>query len=165
MNKVNEVSVSDINNRTSEEEDLIIQDALNILHKRLSSRRMEELEYTPVLAGSFFQLRLGASEREIFTAMFMDNKHRLLFFEEIHFGTVGSSEVHPREIVKSALRYNASAVILGHNHPSGTTVPSDADIRITTRIKKALALVDVQLLDHFIIGEGEPLSLASEGLI
>jgi DNA repair protein RadC len=102
-------------------------------------------------------------EQEVFACLFLDNKHRLIRFEELFFGTINQAAVHPREVVKKALGYNASAIILAHNHPSGDHAPSQADIMITEQLKQALALVDVRVLDHFIVGEGAAYSLAENG--
>lgn len=99
----------------------------------------------------------------MFVVLYLDNQNRLLEHETLFLGTINSTEVHPREIVKSALRHNAAAVILAHNHPSGVTEPSRADRLITTNIVKTLDLVKVRVLDHFIIGAGDVLSFAERG--
>ena len=99
----------------------------------------------------------------MFVVLYPDNQNRLLEHETLFLGTINSTEVHPREIVKSALRYNAAAVILAHNHPSGVAEPSRADRLITTNIVKTLDLVKVRVLDHFIIGAGDVLSFAERG--
>ena len=103
--------------------------------------------------------------QEIFAVLFLDNQHRLLAYEEMFFGTVDGASVHPREVVKLALRHNAAAVILAHNHPSGVAEPSQADLRITERLQLALEVVDVRVVDHFIVGDGEVLSFAQHGLL
>ena len=95
--------------------------------------------------------------------LFLNNQHQLLACETLFTGTINHTEVHPREIVKAALRHNAAAVILVHNHPSGITDASKADRAITSRMVNALSLVDVRVLDHFIIGDGETLSFAERG--
>ena len=97
--------------------------------------------------------------------MFLDTRHRALAFEELFHGGVDGAEVHPREVVRRALAHNAAAVIVGHNHPSGNPEPSAADHAVTRRLKDALALVDVRLLDHFVIGDGAPVSLAERGAV
>ena len=97
--------------------------------------------------------------------MYLDNRHRLLCFEELFRGTVDGSHVYPREIVKLALQHNAAAVILAHNHPSGSAEPSVADQQITQRVKAALDLVDIRVLDHIVIGAMETVSLAERGLL
>jgi DNA repair protein RadC len=102
---------------------------------------------------------------EIFACLFLDNRHRIIVFEELFRGTIDGASVHPREVVRRALHHNAAAVILSHNHPSGIAEPSQADERITKRLKSALELVDIRLLDHLIIGDGQAVSLARRGLI
>jgi DNA repair protein RadC len=104
-------------------------------------------------------------QHEVFACLFLDNRHRVISFEEITHGTLNSAHVHPREVVKRALHKNAAAVILAHNHPSGVTEPSRADRELTQQMKKALELVDVRLLDHIIVGEGPCASLAEMGWI
>lgn len=100
---------------------------------------------------SFVRMKLGMSEREIFAILYLDNKHRLIEYSELFFGTIDSCAVHPREIVKQALQLNANAVVLAHNHPSGNVEPSQADHNITQKVKLALDTVDIRLLDHFIV--------------
>ena len=100
---------------------------------------------------------------EVFGCLFLDNKHQPLGFETLFRGTINHASVHPREVVRRSLARNAAAVILCHNHPSGNTEPSPADINITLVLKKALSIIDVRVLDHIIIGDGEPLSMAERG--
>ncbi len=102
---------------------------------------------------------------EVFACLFLDNRHRLIRFEKLFHGTIDQASVYPREVVKHALKYNASALIFAHNHPSGDTEPSQADIALTRRLKKALALVDIRVLDHIIIGAGQTTSVAERGLM
>jgi len=109
--------------------------------------------------------KLRARHREVFAVLFLDSQHHLIHYQEVFFGTINSAAVHPREVVKSALHYNAAACILAHNHPSGVAEPSQADILITKRIQSALELVDITLLDHFVIGSNQPVSLAERGYI
>ena len=109
--------------------------------------------------------RLRHLGHELFCCLYLDNRHRVLAFDELFRGTIDGTSVYPREVVKEALRVNAAAVILAHNHPSGVAEPSQADERITKRLKSALDLVDIRLLDHLIIGGGETTSLAARGLI
>ena len=99
----------------------------------------------------------------MFAALFLDTRHRALAFEELFRGTIDGAEVHPREVVRRALAHNAAAVIVGHNPPSGNPEPSAADRAVTAQLKQSLALVDVRLLDHFVIGDGVPVSLAARG--
>jgi len=109
--------------------------------------------------------KLAAKESEAFAVLFLDNQHKLISYEELFYGTIDGSSVHPRVVVKRALEVNAAAVIFAHNHPSGVTEPSQADQRITDRLKSALLLVDIRVLDHIIVGAGEEMSFAERGLI
>lgn len=119
----------------------------------------------PTLASRFFRDMLGSLEREVFAAAYLDTRHRLIEYVELFQGTIDGAEVHPREVVKRALRCNAAAVILAHNHPSGTVEPSAADRAVTARLKQALALVDVRLLDHIVVGAEEARSMAAAGTV
>ncbi len=119
----------------------------------------------PGAAGRYFAQRLRRHPCEVFAVLFLDTRHRALAFEELFRGTVDGAEVHPREVVRRALAHNAAAVIVGHNHPSGNTEPSAADRAVTARLKQALALVDIRLLDHFVVGDGTPVSLAARGWV
>ncbi len=112
---------------------------------------------------NYLQQRLRAYPHEVFACLFLDNKHRMIAFEELFRGTIDGASVYPREVVKQALAHNASAVIFAHNHPSGIAEPSQADYAITQRLKSALELVDIRVLDHIIIGDGETISLAEIG--
>jgi DNA repair protein RadC len=118
---------------------------------------------SPADSRGFLLMRLRDLPHEVFCCLFLDNRHRVLAFDELFRGTIDSTAVYPREVVKQALYRNAAAVILAHNHPSGVAEPSDADRLITGRIRSALELVDIRLLDHFIVGESECLSLGSRG--
>lgn len=119
----------------------------------------------PHAAGRYFSQRLRGYGHEVFAVMFLDSRHRSLGFEELFRGTLDCTEVHPREVVRRALSYNAAAVIVGHNHPSGCSEPSSADRAITQKLKDALALVDIRLLDHFVVGDGLPVSMAMLGWV
>lgn len=119
----------------------------------------------PASAGRYFAQRLRARPHEVFAALFLDTRHRALAFEELFTGTIDGAEVHPREVVRRSLAHNAAAVIVGHNHPSGSAEPSAADRAVTARLKQSLALVDVRLLDHFVIGDGAPVSMAARGWV
>ena len=119
----------------------------------------------PQAAGRYFSRRLRGLPHEVFAALFLDTRHRAIAFEEMFRGTVDGAEVHPREVVRRALVHNAAALIVGHNHPSGNGEPSAADRAITLRLKQALALVEIRLLDHFIVGDGAPVSLAARGWV
>ena len=102
-------------------------------------------------------------DHELFCCLFLDNRHRVICCEELFRGTINGASVHPREVVRRALEHNAAALILAHNHPSGVAEPSQADIQITHRLRDALALVDIRVLDHMIVGDGEISSLAERG--
>ncbi|WP_394249668.1 DNA repair protein RadC [Vibrio profundi] len=104
-------------------------------------------------------------QREAFYILFLDNQHRVIQDEVLFEGTIDSASVYPREVVKRALHHNAAALILAHNHPSGIAEPSQADRRITRRLSDALALVDIRVLDHFVVGDGEVVSFAERGWI
>ena len=119
----------------------------------------------PGVACDFFSDRLASREREVFAAVMLDTRHRLIDYAELFFGTIDGAEVHPREVVKQALRLNAAAVIVAHNHPSGSLEPSAADRAVTMRLKQALALVDIRLLDHVIVGGILTTSMAGRGWV
>jgi len=140
--------------------------ALELGHRHLAAglERGDALN-DPQAAGRYFAQRLRGLPHEVFAALYLDTRHRTLGFEELFRGTVDGAEVHPREVVRRALARNAAAVIVGHNHPSGNGEPSAADRAITLRLKQALALVEIRLLDHFVIGDGAPVSLAARGWV
>ena len=131
------------------------------LHGQLSER---DVLSSPADTRRFLLASLGDQPREVFAVMFLDNRHRIISFDELFFGTIDGASVYPREVVRAALEHNAAAVILAHNHPSGVAEPSHADRQITQRLKDALALIDVRVLDHMIVGE-EVLSFAERGLL
>jgi DNA repair protein RadC len=114
---------------------------------------------------AFVQQKLRHYPYEVFACLFLDNQHRLIGFEELFHGTINMAKVYPREVVKQALSYNAAAVIFAHNHPSGIAEPSMSDIELTQQLKSALNMVDIRVLDHIIVGDAEPSSLAEQGLI
>lgn len=114
---------------------------------------------------AYLQAWLRDAERELFCCLFLDNRHRVIAREELFSGTLTGAAVYPREVVRRALSSNAAAVIFVHNHPSGVAQPSNADKQLTYRLKDALALVDVRVLDHFVVGDGETLSFSELGLL
>ena len=120
---------------------------------------------SPADTESFLKARMQHLDHELFCCLYLDNRHRVLRFDELFRGTIDGTSVYPREVVKEALSVNAAAVILAHNHPSGVAEPSQADERITKRLKSALELVDIRLLDHLIVGSGPATSLASRGML
>lgn len=143
-------------------EDAIIARACTILDKRL---RRGPLFERPGDVKNYLKLQLQGHQNEHFAALYMDTKHRMMAYEVLFTGTVDGAEVHPRVIAQRALHHNAAAVVIAHNHPSGDPEPSQADRAVTARIKQTLSLVDVRLLDHFIIGQGDPVSMASRGML
>ena len=166
--------------------ELLHADSSSILAEAgIGHARLAVLRAVPLLARRYFEqsLPVGACIRspadteafllsklrhlghERFCCLYLDNRHRVLRFDELFRGTIDGTSVYPREVVKEALAVNAAAVILAHNHPSGVSEPSQADERITRRLKSALELVDIRLLDHLIIGDAGTTSLASRGLL
>lgn len=119
---------------------------------------------SPQLTRQFLSQRLRDYAHEVFAALFLDQRHRVICFEELFHGTLDGASVYPREVVKKALQHNAAALIFAHNHPSGVAEPSQADRHITRRLTDALALIDVRVLDHFVVGE-EVVSFAERGLL
>ncbi len=119
----------------------------------------------PKATHDYLIARLRDYNHEVFGCLFLDNHHRVICFEELFQGTINSASVHPREVVKRVLTHNAAAVIISHNHPSGVAEPSHADKMITQRLKEALSLIDVRLLDHLVIGDNKAVSFAERGLI
>ncbi len=120
---------------------------------------------SPQAVRQYLQLQLGARPHEVFAVMFLDSQHRLIALEEMFRGTLSQTSVYPREVVMRALTLHAAAVVLAHNHPSGSTQPSRADQTLTQTLKSALALVDVRVLDHFVVTSTQALSMAEKGLI
>lgn len=113
---------------------------------------------------NYLKSRLQHYPFEVFSCLFLDNKHRVIAYEELFRGTIDSANVHPREVVRQVLQHNAAAIVLAHNHPSGVAEPSQSDQAITNKLKDALAMIDVRVLDHFIIGD-DVVSFAERGLI
>lgn len=143
-----------------------IQAAAEISRRQLSETlRAGPLLASPKATRDYLSARLRHLEHEVFCCLYLDKRHRLIHCEELFRGTIDGASVHPREIVKLALQRNAAAVIVAHNHPSGIAEPSQADELITQRVKEALGLVDIRLLDHIIIGDGACVSLAERGVL
>ncbi|CCG38517.1 RadC family protein [Xanthomonas citri] len=138
--------------------------AMELAQRHLMSalERGEALSDPPSV-GRYFSQRLRARAYEVFAVLFLDNRHRAIAFEELFTGTIDGADIHPREVVRRALLHNAAAVIVGHNHPSGNPEPSEADRAVTKRLLDSLELVDIRLLDHFVIGDGRPVSFAERG--
>ncbi|MCH8227962.1 MAG: DNA repair protein RadC [Proteobacteria bacterium] len=126
--------------------------------------RSDPLE-SPGATEQFLKSALGDNPNEVFACLFLDTRHRVIAYEELFHGTIDGATVYPRVVAEKALKHNAAALIVAHNHPSGISEPSLADQAITRRLKDALALLDIRLLDHFVIGEGAPVSMAARGLL
>lgn len=131
----------------------------------LSDLRRGDILANPDATRRFLQARLRGYPHEVFACLFLDNRHRVIDYEALFRGTLDGASVHPREVVKAALGHNAAAVILAHNHPSGVAEPSQADLHLTRRLREALGLVDIRVLDHLVIGDGEAVSFAERGLL
>jgi DNA repair protein RadC len=143
-----------------------LQAALEIGRRYLDAELREAETLTdPGVSARYLKSRLAGYPYEVFACLFLDNRHRVIAFEELFRGSIDGASVHPREVVRHCLAHNAAAVIFAHNHPSGVAEPSAADRAITLRLRDALALVDVRVLDHFVIGSGTPTSLAKRGWI
>lgn len=141
--------------------DQVLDKAAEILkNKHLTSDAFTSSQTTK----DFLSFKLAKYEREVFAVMPLNSQHKLIDYQELFFGTINAASVYPREVVKAVLAENAAAVIFAHNHPSGEIEPSQADITITKRLKEALALIDVSVLDHIVIGKAAT-SLAERGLL
>jgi len=141
----------------------VVQQALELLE--CEAREADALA-SPDAVRDYLRLHLAGLRHEVFFALWLDAQNRLIAAEELFRGTLTQASVYPREVVKKALAHNAAAVVLAHNHPSGVAEPSSADSQLTRELKQALALVDVRVLDHFIVaGTASPLSFAERGLL
>lgn len=120
---------------------------------------------SPEATRAYLSAQLRGYGYEVFACLFLDNQHRVISLEELFRGTIDSASVYPREVVKRALFHNAAAVIFAHNHPSGVNEPSQSDRQITEKLKQSLQLFDIRVLDHFIIGDGQPYSFAEHGVL
>lgn len=143
-------------------EDAILGQAEAILRQRLE--RQGCIGH-PDEASAFLRMRLAHLDHEEFHVMFLDSRHRIIAVEAMFRGTLDGAEVHPREVVRVALKHNAAAVIISHNHPSGDATPSAADRAVTARLKQALALVEIRILDHIVVSAGSSVSLAARGWV
>ena len=132
--------------------------------KRYLSQEMEaKASITdPLLAIMYFQAELEDYEREVFMVLFLDNQHRLIHTEKMFFGTINQTSVYQREVIKVALKHNAAAIIVAHNHPSGSCVPSESDRQLTQKMEQACDLVDIRFVDHIIVGKGDYFSFTEE---
>ena len=162
MNTVKTESAATYAATTNVAEDAIIAQAMSILESRL---RTKTTTFTsPNQSKQFVRCKLQQLEHEVFSVLFLDNQNYLIEYTEMFRGTIDSASVYPREVAKAALELNAAAVIFAHNHPSGISVPSSADRNITNKLKSALELFDIRVLDHIIIGD-TTYSFAESGLI
>jgi DNA repair protein RadC len=137
---------------------------LGVRYLEANTTRGEPLK-SPGQTRAFLTAKLRAYPYEVFACVFLDNRHRVLCYEELFRGTIDGASVPPREVLRQALAHNAAAVIFAHNHPSGIAEPSDADKMLTDRLKRALALIEIRVLDHVIVGDGECASFAELGLL
>lgn len=155
-------SLSNIPAGNSEEiEELVTATALRLLERRAIDTK--EFFTSSKITKEYFRLLLGEREAEVFCVAYLTSQHQLICVEEMFTGTIDGAAVYPREIVKGALKKNAAAIIISHNHPSGISKPSEADIRITGKIKEALATVDIRLLDHVVVSNIEATTLSETG--
>lgn len=140
----------------------VLEMARRHLHETIQQK---EALNNPADTKNFLLSHLAHKQQEIFACLFLDNKHHIICFEELFYGTIDGASVHPREVVKRTLKHNAAALIFAHNHPSGDPQPSQSDISITKQLKEALNLIDVRVLDHIIVGSHDVTSLAEKGLM
>jgi DNA repair protein RadC len=144
----------------------LLQGALELARRHYGAAlRPGEPLHSPADTRRFLTAQLRDRPYEVFCCLYLDNRHRLIVFEELFRGTIDGAAVHPREVLRQALSHNAAAIILAHNHPSGVAEPSHADELITVRLRDALALVDIRVLDHLIIAGPEAVSLAERGVL
>lgn len=163
MSNVTAIRTESANLFVGVSEQQIIDRAITILEAR-HAPGSEPLK-SPDLIRKHLRLRMAKLSREEFGCLFLDSRHRLIEMRELFRGTIDGAAVYPREVVKASLAVNAAAVVLYHNHPSGISEPSQSDISLTRRLKEALGLVDVRVLDHFVVSGTESTSLAERGLI
>lgn len=142
--------------------DQIVEAARQLVDKRMQRGTSFR---DPVVARAYFRDKLAGMEREVFAVAYLDSRHHLVEYVDLFHGTIDGAEVHPREVVRAAIRCNAAAAIVAHNHPSGSVEPSAADRAVTARLKQALSLIDVRLLDHIIVGGSQTLAMAERGWV
>lgn len=160
---INDSCLESLSDISVQNEDWIVQQAIVLLERRVfkAGPRLER----PAAVRDYLRLKLVAEPNEIFVVVFMNSMHAVLAVEPMFHGTINATSVYPRVVLQRALQLNAAAVIFAHQHPSGTTEPSNADRLLTEQLKTALALIDVRVLDHFVIGQGAPYSFAESGLL
>ena len=157
-----EQSADEYRSSYKEAEDNVIREAISILETRVNTNSVFTM---PNSVKDFCRLNLATEEYEYFCCLFLDTRHRLIKFERLFSGTIDGASVYPRVIARRALELNAAAIIVTHNHPSGDSTPSEADKRITIRLRNALELFDIRLLDHIIVSLADTLSFAERGLV
>ena len=160
---INDSCLESLSDISVQNEDWIVQQAIVLLERRVfkAGPRLER----PAAVRDYLRLKLVAEPNEIFVVVFMNSMHDVLAVEPMFHGSINATSVYPRVVLQRALQLNAAAVIFAHQHPSGTTEPSNADRLLTDQLKTALALIDVRVLDHFVIGQGAPYSFAESGLL
>ena len=160
---INDSCLESLSDISIQNEDWIVQQAIVLLERRVfkAGPRLER----PAAVRDYLRLKLVAEPNEIFVVVFMNSMHDVLAVEPMFHGTINATSVYPRVVLQRALQLNAAAVIFAHQHPSGSTEPSNADRVLTEQLKTALALIDVRVLDHFVIGQGAPYSFAESGLL
>ena len=160
---INDSCLESLSDISIQNEDWIVQQAIVLLERRVFKvgPRLER----PAAVRDYLRLKLVAEPNEIFVVVFMNSMHDVLAVEPMFHGTINATSVYPRVVLQRALQLNAAAVIFAHQHPSGSTEPSNADRVLTEQLKTALALIDVRVLDHFVIGQGAPYSFAESGLL
>jgi len=144
------------------EDERCIRQALQVLERRIRTGPFLE---NPIAAREYLRIRLAHRDYEVFAVLWLDSKRRVIEFEEMFRGTVTEASVYPRELAREAIRHNASACILSHNHPSGCCYPSREDVRLTHKVRDALALLDIRVLDHIIVSATSAFSLAAHELL
>ena len=143
-----------------------LQAVIEMASRHLAETMTKENVFTqPSHVKQYLTSQLRHQQQEVFAVLFLDNQHQLISYQELFYGTHNAASVYPREVVKAALKHNASALIVAHNHPSGIAEPSTADTHITQTLQQALLLVDIRLLDHFVIGDGQLYSFAEQGAL
>ena len=160
---INDSCLESLSDISVQNEDWIVQQAIVLLERRVfkAGPRLER----PAAVRDYLRLKLVAEPNEIFVVVFMNSMHDVLAVEPMFHGTINATSVYPRVVLQRALQLNAAAVIFAHQHPSGSTEPSNADRVLTEQLKTALALIDVRVLEHFVIGQGTPYSFAESGLL
>jgi len=143
-------------------DDIVISTALKLLAQRVAKG---SLLSSPNAVKNYLRLRFADLQHEVFCLLYLDNRNRLIACEDLFRGTIDGATVHPREVVKAALRHNAAGVLIAHNHPSGVAEPSQADELITRRLKTALDYVDIRVIDHLVVSAGEAVSMAERGTL